>query len=491
MTPRAASSRHGRFRDPFGPLVPLFDALSRAPLPAVLFLHGDDEWFVREGTKRLIACFKKAFAEGETVEYDGMGDSVREAINDVSTIALFATNRLVVLDGTEVFRGKKVTAAELDDLLDQARESGLLSAPGSAQDARALERLARKLKGLIRSSGITGTESLAETASKLAGRVKRSDRAQEVETLLGFARDDSAGESAHASAALLHYLSEGRPGDNALLVHAVSPDPEHACFSALTKAGFSAGLIAADETARRDRLSALGIERAVERGLAIDGEVFEMLTERGRLTARAFLSEVDKLILSSDGKRVTVEVAARLVADEKKEYGSDFVDAVTQKRFPEAIVLLGRLLESENFSAFRPFGKGEAPAAKGPKGDAAFFPLLGLLAAEVRRMLTLRAAAAAADAGPGAAMPRRLDYRTFSESYLPGLQNPSPGRAPFVLEGHPFVTFKSFQAAANWDLEELASFLTGLSAIDRAVKTGEGSGPELLQDLLLRQVVRS
>ena len=150
----------------------------------------------------------------------------------------------------------------------------------------------------------------------------------------------------------------------------------------------------------------------------------------------------------------------------------------------EALRLLGKLLSGETFAAFRPWGgKEEAPPAaarKGPRGDAAFFPLLGLLAGEVRRMLALRAALEER----GASL-RRADYRSFADRILPALRTPRPGLPPLPLDGHPFVLHKAYLACLNWTADELVDALVGIEAIDRGVKTGAGSGGDLLEAWLL------
>ena len=53
------------------------------------------------------------------------------------------------------------------------------------------------------------------------------------------------------------------------------------------------------------------------------------------------------------------------------------------------------------------------------------------------------------------------------------------------LDGHPFVLHKAYTASFDWSLDELASALAAVAGIDRGVKTGIGSGPELLQSWLL------
>ncbi len=171
--------------------------------------------------------------------------------------------------------------------------------------------------------------------------------------------------------------------------------------------------------------------------------------------------------------------------DEQKAYGSDFVAAVAQQRPLEATRDPGQLLSGGEFTAFRPWGgKDEAvPARKGPRGEAAFFPLLGLLAGEAP-------ADVGAEGDPRGARrvaesSRRADYRTFADRVLPALKTPRPGLPAPALDGHPFLLHKSYLASLEWTVEELADALSGLSAVDRGVKDGGGSGPELLEAWLL------
>jgi DNA polymerase III delta subunit len=285
---------------------------------------------------------------------------------------------------------------------------------------------------------------------------------------------------------LLDFARRATPSDNVLLVHSVSPDPEHAALPVLRKIGRAADLGAADDKARAARLHSLGLERAIDRKVLVAPEVFAYLTSHGRLQARPFLSDLDRLIDSADGPRVTEEHAARQIENESREYGSDFVDAVAARDMLEALRLLGKLLSGGTFAAFRPFGgKDEPPQAakKGPRGENAFFPLLGLLAGEVRRMLGLRAALEERTASM-----RRADYRTFADRILPSLRAPRPGLASFPPDGHPFALHKSYLACLNWTVDELADALVGIEAIDRGVKTGVGSGSELLEAWLLSRV---
>lgn len=483
----AAPPRTTRRDDPFAPLAKVLGALGRAPFPPVLLVLGDDDWVVHEAARRCTAAFRAAFPEGEVSEYDAAGGGTKEAVADAATVALFATNRLVLLDGTDLFRARKLTAEEVDTLLDDAREAGLGAAPGAPQDAAALARLARKARALVLAAGATLENGAEEAARKVTGRVKRVDRTPELAALLELAGEEEGEAAETAAGRLLDYAERAGAGDNVLLVHAVSPDPEHHALAALARGAPTARFEAPDDASRRERLIALGLERAVERGVAVDSEVFDILTERGRLSARPFLLELDRLVAGASGGRVTAEAAARLVADEKKEYGSDFVEAVAQRRFVPALRLLEKLMAADDFTAFRPFGKdaaGPAPGAKkGPRGEAAFFPLLGLLAGEVRRMLALKAAAAEAKGGDERI--RRADYRTFVDRVLPVLKSPRPGGAPVPVDGHPFVLHRSWLAAQEWTLGQLVAAMEEIAAIDEGVKSGAGTGPELLEAFLL------
>ena len=462
-----------RHADPFAPLGRLAEGLARSPLPPILFLSGDDEWFVREGVRRLAAAFQAAQPEGEVASYEGPA-AVRDAVADTATVALFATNRLVILEATDLLRGKRLTAEEVDALLDEAHEAG--------DEARALQRLARRARSLAAAAGVSADADAAETARKVTGRVKRLGRAEELAALLELAPPEA--EEGGNAEALSGYAAAASPGDNALLVHAVAPDPEHDATRTLVQRALRADLSVAGEPQRIERLAAVGFERALERGVVVETEVFEILTSRGRLSGRAFLTELDRLIAGAKGGRVRGEDAARLVADEKKEYGSDFVELVARRQFVPALHLLEKLLTSDDFTSFRPFGgKGEPAQRKGPRGDAAFFPLLGLLTGEIRRMLAVKVALSQ---HPGEARgTRRADYRAFADGVLPALKMPVSGAAPISLEGHPFVLYKAYAASFDWSLADLVAALRQMAAIDEGVKTGAGDGPDLLEAFLL------
>jgi DNA polymerase III delta subunit len=465
--------------DPFAPLAPLLAAAKTTPLHPLLFLSGDDDWIVAEGARRVAAAFREAFREGEVTAYEAMGEGVREAVADAATVALFATNRLVVLEATELFHGKGLTAEEVDALLDEAEEAG--------DDERVLARLGRKAHALAGAAGVAVGDAPEDAARRIAGRVKRADRAGALAALL--ARAPASGEGAEtALETLLDFARRAGPCDNVLLVHAVSPDAQHRATQGLKRASRAADLSVPDEAARRERLTALGLERAIDRGVLVEPEVFDLLSGRGRLAARAFLSDLDRLVDAAAGPRVTAEEAARQIADESKEYGSDLVEAVAARDLPQALRLLAKLLSGTAFTAFRPRGGNESEPAgrKGPRGDAAFFPLLGLLAAEIRRMLALRAALD--ERGASSAAGRRADYRGFVDRVLPALKAPREGLPTLPLDAHPYVLHKAYLAALGWTAEELKRALTGLEAVDRGVKSGSGTGPDLLEAWLLSQL---
>lgn len=480
----STSPRTARRADPFAALQTLLKSVDSAPFPPVLSISGDDDWIVAAAVKRVVSSFRASRPDGEVSEYDGAGRSVIEALGDAATIALFCTNRLVVLDISELLRVRKLTADEIDSLLDEAQEAGLDSPEG--RSLKVLERLARKARGLASMAGVEISGDLEDAARRLCGRVKRSDRSPELAKLLALGVEDNDASESSVDR-LLEYVSRAGRGDNVLLVHAVSPDRDHRAFDLIRKTALSADLSVSDEVARRDRLAALGLERAIERGVAVDPDVFDLLSERGRLSARPFLSELDRLIDTAPGKRVLVESAQRLIADERKEYGSDFVEQVAARRPLDACRTLQRILGGGEFTAFRPFGgKDEAAAPKkGPKGEAAFFPLLGLLAAEIRRMLAMKSALS--ERGLGGSDARRADYRTFADRILPLLRATRPGFPPLPTEGHPFLLHKAYVASFAWTLGELIDALLEMEAIDRGVKSGTGSGPDLLEIFLLKQ----
>ncbi|HEX7528602.1 MAG TPA: hypothetical protein VF425_05795, partial [Thermoanaerobaculia bacterium] len=265
--------------DPFAPLVPLLASARTTPLHPVLFLSGDDDWIVAEGARRVTAAFREAFREGEVSTYEATGEGVKEAVADAATVALFSTNRLVVLEATELFRGKGLTAEEVDALLDEAEEA--------QDDARILTRLAKRAHALARAAGVAVGDDPEDAARRIAGRVKRADRSPELARLLALLPASEEGAET-ALDRLLDFAGRAGASDNVLFVHAVTPDAQHRATQGLRRAARAADLSVPDESARRERLAALGLERAIDRRVLVDPEVFDLLSGRGRLAARPF-----------------------------------------------------------------------------------------------------------------------------------------------------------------------------------------------------------
>jgi DNA polymerase III delta subunit len=164
--------------EPFAEIAPLLSAARTAPLPPLFLVTGDDDWIVAEAVRRIAAAFREGFVEGEVTSYEAAGGGVAEAVADAATVVLFATNRLVTLEASDLLRGKGLSADELDALLDEAAEAG--------EDARALVRLSRKARALATAAGIAASDVAGDpedAARRIAGRVKRANRAAELAAL--------------------------------------------------------------------------------------------------------------------------------------------------------------------------------------------------------------------------------------------------------------------------------------------------------------------
>src|SRR5512141_390088 len=254
--------------EPFVEIAPLLSAARTAPLPPLFCVAGDDDWIVAEAVRRIGAAFRDAFREGEVTSYEAAGGGVAEAVADAATVALFSTNRLVTLEATDLLRGKGLTADDLDALLDEAADAG--------EDARAVTRLARRARALATAAGLAASDVAddpADAARRIAGRVKRADRAGALAALLGLPGAEEEGVES-ALDRLLDFARRVTPSDNVLLVHAVGPDPQHAATQLLRKIARAADLSAAGEDDRRARLGALGLERAIDRKVLVEPEVF-------------------------------------------------------------------------------------------------------------------------------------------------------------------------------------------------------------------------
>ena len=159
---------------------------------------------------------------GRGLDVRGDGRRRAEAVADAATVALFSTNRLVVLEATELFRGKGLTAEDLDALLDEAAEARGTTRARSRASRAGRTRCAGggRRRRRRRSRGRRAPDRRTREACRPLAGARRASRPPPRRPRRG--RGDGARPAPRLRA------RARRASDNVLLVHAVTPDAQHA-----------------------------------------------------------------------------------------------------------------------------------------------------------------------------------------------------------------------------------------------------------------------
>jgi DNA polymerase III delta subunit len=408
---------------------------------------------VEEAAEEIRAELSFGESEIERIPEEGLAELLPLAISSGS---LFSPRRLIEVDLSTLF-GR-------DDpprLVAEAVESWKSETPAGRREAF------RKARALVSSLKLS-PEDFEAAAAMAAKKTRRPDAE---ETLREIFRElpESKGSLNAAADAIFAHLEKGVDG-TILLARAVDPPRGSALYQAFEKNG-EIRWVVPDGGSERGLLARRAKKLAAESGVQFDAEAIEKLLALTDGEPRLFASELQKLLdWGAAAGRVRARDVAELVEDSQSEDLYAFFDALGRRDRAETMARLDRILSGRKLKAGKNEMKGEEPLR-------VFF---GMLVAEVRRLLTVRA--------------RCDETRTKIDPSLsfPAYQARVHGRiarpeAPFeesLLEGNPFLWYKSYQRAARFSAPELLRSLLFLSESD-AVKNFVP-----LEDLIATSVAR-
>ncbi|MGH9398954.1 MAG: DNA polymerase III subunit delta, partial [Thermoanaerobaculia bacterium] len=346
--------------------------------------------------------------------------------------------------------------------LTQAAEAWL---DATAAGRRKAFKLTRALLAALDLTCAGGTpEELAETAAR---RVRKKDEAGTLAEILRELPEEK-GSPAALTAALRHLLEGGNDGLVAL-VTAVSPPAGVDLVKEIEKKGLHLPAASGEDTG--PALARLARSRARERDVALDPDAIERLRVQTDSAPALFASELDKLLAwAGPGGRIQAADVRQNVEDEASEDLYPFYEAIGRRDAGDSLARLERLFSGRTVRA----GKRELDVDAYDHEWPAVF--LGMLVAEVRRMLLIRTVL---DERGG--FDRGMSYPAFAARLLPRLQEPvAPfGVSAFAAQSgavNGFVWYMAAQRAARYTTAELARALARAAAVDVRLKT---SAPEL------------
>ena len=415
--------------------VPSFDEA-----PSVILVAGDIDFFVEEAADRVSDRLALSGAEVRRFSDDAPPEAISEALLNRS---LFSARRVVRIDA-----GRLLGSDSPAELLRSALEAWDRGGPAGRREAF------RKVRALLASVAPDRSGNPAAVAEKLAARLRMREAAAPLSEILADLPEEKDAGSAVPALKLL--LERGNDGVVALLT-AVSPPRSSDLFKAIE----AAGLVLDRAVPKRElpeALARLARTRAREEEVAIDADAITRLVRLTESPAR-FDSELSRLFgWAGKGGRIRASDVGENVPDESSEDVYAFFDAVGRRDAAEALTRLERIFSG------REVRMGEREA----QWDEDYWPVIffGMVTAELRRMLLLRAAFDGLD---GEWDPR-MSSQAFERRILPRLKEPIPPFGKSAFEGHPFLWYKVAQRAARYRTEELARALALAAAVDAALK---------------------
>lgn len=418
-----------------------------------MLVTGDVEFFVEEKAAEAAQKLGQGGVEILRFEDDAPAESVADALLNRS---LFSPRRLVQLDISRLLGTESPGR-----LLTQAVESWREGTPAGRR--RAFKQTRALLAALDLSAG-TAPEELAETVAK---RARKKEEAGTLAEILRELPEEKASPAA-LTAALRHLLESPNDGVVAL-VTAVSPPSGVDLVREIEKKGLHLPAAVGEDPG--PALARLARARAKERDVRLDPDAIERLRVQTDARPALFAAELGKLLdWAGPGGRIQARDVLLNVEDEASEDLYPFYEAIGRRDAGDALARLERLFSGRTVRA----GKRELEVDASDDEWPAVF--LGMLTAEVRRMLLIRCVL---DERGG--FDKAMEYPAFAARIVPRLNEPlAPfGVSPFAAQNgavNGFVWFMAARRAARYTTAELARGLARAAEVDVRLKS---SAPEL------------
>jgi DNA polymerase III delta subunit len=422
-----------------------------ADAPAAILITGDVEFFVEEAVTRAREALGDADTEVLVFDDDAPAEAVSDALLNRS---LFSPRRLVQLDVSRVVGTDKPA-----DLLDAAIEAWEKGTPAGRREAF------RAARALLAALDLPSSGSPDENAEAAARKTRRKDEAPLLAEILKELPPESAGAGAVLKAALRAVLAREHNDGTVALLTAVKPPSGVDLIKEIEKKGLILEASVGDEP--EPALRRLANARAKEREVVLEPAAVERLLKRTDSKAASFASELEKLLeWAGKGGRIRAADVDTNVQDEASEDIYEFFEAIGRREAKDALARLERLFEEG-----REVSAGDLAVETDRDWPAKF---LGMLTAEVRRMLLIRSRLDESG-GPGG-FDAQMSYSTFQARLLPRLMAPATpfGRSPFeTAQGrpvHPFALYRAAQRSSRYTAPQLARALARAAEVDVKLK---------------------
>jgi len=408
--------------------------VSQVQPPAAILVCGSHEFFVDEAVEEIREEMGFSEDEIERVPDEALAARLPEAL---ATGSLFSSRRLVEADLSPLF-GR----ANPGLLLEEAVVAWEKGTPAGRREAF------KKTRAVLSDLQLEN-ESPEETASAAAKKVRRADLRDPLAEILREIPEGSS-PTQEASGAVFAHLERGVPG-TVLLARAVDPPKTSTLYRAFEAKG-KVHTVAADENEQGRLLAQRARKLAEARNIAIAGDAIERLLARTNGEPRLVASELEKILdWAGDRGKIAARDVEALVEDRRAEDVYQFFDAFGARDRAETMRRLERILS----------GRALRTGDRELKGEDPLRAFLGMIVAEVRRLLVVRARCDETRTKVNPA----ISFATYQSGVHPRLAAGTP-----LLDGKPYVWFKAYQRAGRFSQPELVAALRSCAEADAATK---------------------
>ncbi len=439
-------------------LANLYKEMEQGDTPAVFLVHGE-RYLCQEVAAELVQRLlpDEASRVNGLRQVDGEQEDPEATLNLLKTYSLFGGKQVIRVMDSRILYSKVVAK----NLWEKAQKG---------YGAKDMKRAARYLAQVLSLADLAladwAKEEMAQCAAnrwqQLFGFAKPEDLAWVGEVVDSV--DDLpawSGQKADITEKFVAALEAGIPAGNFLLLVAEAADKRKKLYKVLEKQGAVVDLsvdTGASSAARKDQEGVL--KELVSKTLRkfdkkIEPRAIPVLLERVGFHPVAVVMEAEKLALFSEDKTITLADLDTMVGRTREEALYELNETVGNRDLEGSLRILSRLLGN---------------------GVHALVLVAGLRNF-LRKLILVRGI----QEQDHPAYSKGVSYAAFQKGFLPRLKQ-AIEPWPAMLNGHPFVVYKTFQQAERFSLKTLEKAFADLLDVEFQLK---GSG--LPDQMLLEQ----
>ena len=417
--------------------------------------------------------------------FDGGDDVVGAVLASLNTYALLSSSKVVVLHDARLFYSAKAQQG-LKDKLGQAAKTG------------EMKKAVRPFLNLMGLLGLDFEDLATATQRKKVADDIDGETPAWLDQLIAHCRENGLRipEKKDDADGLNIAMEKGFPDGHKLIVTTDFVDRRKALFKTIEENGTIVDCTVPKGESRADRMAQdavmqAAIDTALEHsGKTMRSEARQRLMEWTGFDLRMLTGNIEKLVsFVGNRKTITHEDVTGVLQRTRKDPIFEFTNAVAEKKLPEALALMQRLMEDEMHP----------------------LQLLAAIANQLRRLLVARDFI---DQDKGRVWSSNLGFNQFKSTPLKAVQvvdekavgltndwssiltpetakkkSKSASSSDLILVKNPrspFPVYQTLKKADAFSLEELRSAIIELSNVDLRMKSTGQDPRALLETFLIR-----